>query len=176
MPVCLVAAALIACTGSLTAHKNDVTPGQTSVHTQTSDTLSAIEVDLTINGVSSGTSETRVLSLLGKPNEIKKGAEDVCAGGYHRYLIYGGLTIDVLSDGRGRQYAVTHIEVTSGKWDIAPGTHIGDSLSKVREAYGEPISQDKDSLQYMTRGNEGWVHFRFNDGTLVRVEMTETLC
>lgn len=133
------------------------------------------EVDLTINGVRSGTSDAKVKQLLGKPKSDRRGQYDDCAG-YVRYLTYDGLIVEVISSEQDKGYTVTHMELTSSKYEIAPGLHIGDPVSRVRELYGEPVNEDGESISYVTKGNEGWVGFYFRDGKIVRVEMTETLC
>ncbi len=149
----------------------------TATPSPTPNTKPATEVDLTINGVHSGSREADVLSRLGKPKKTENSKEaDACAGGYHRYLKYEGITIDLLSDEHKRRYFVTRMEVTSPKWEIKPGIHIGDSLEKIREAYGEPDEETSDCLYYGTKGNEGSVDFYIKDGKLVKASMTETLC
>jgi hypothetical protein len=134
------------------------------------------EIDLTINGVRFQMLEADVLKALGKPSKTKKGEEDACVGGFHRYQTYDGLTIDLLSDEHGRRYAVSSMELTSPKWEIAPGIHIGDSIEAVINTFGAaPFSQDG-SLSYGIRDRDAWVGFDFEGGKLVRVTLSETLC
>ena len=169
-----------ACSTLQTANTPALSPNTPQVETtlaqpSTPDARPLTEVDLTIHGVRSGMPEAKVIALLGKPRRTEKGEFDHCADYYHRYMIYDGLTIDLLGD-KHQPYSVTSMDLTSSKWDIAPGIHIGDPISKVRETYGEPVSEDGESLGYVTKGNEGWVIFSFENGKLIKAEMTETLC
>jgi hypothetical protein len=140
-------------------------------------TKSLIEVDLTINGVSVGTAETEVIARLGKPRASRDNSDtDDCAGGYHRLFNYEGLIVDLLSDGKRHGYAVTRIELISSQWEIAPGVHMGDPISKVRETFGEPYSDEDECLFYAMKDNDGWVNFYYKDGTLIRAVVNVTLC
>jgi len=113
------------------------------------------EINLTVNGIRSGTSLTRVRALLGKPLQDKRAAFDDCAQGWHRSLVYVGLTLDFISNGKGRNYTVTKMEITSAKWKIAPGIRIGDTISKLRNTYGTPYKADNEVLMYVTKKQSG---------------------
>lgn len=136
------------------------------------------DVELVINGVGFATPEAKVIELLGQPVYHTKRVLDECAGGYHRNLVYEGLTIDILSDEKGKNYSVTQLELTSPKWEIVPGLHIGDPFSRVREIFGEPIypAEEDGCLFYGIKGADGLVSFCQADGKLVRVHLNQTLC
>ncbi|MEQ1921164.1 MAG: hypothetical protein ABL952_01530 [Pyrinomonadaceae bacterium] len=135
-------------------------------------------ITLLVNGVGFNTPEAKVLSLLGKPQQIKKKEFDDCAGGYHRDLIYDGLRIDLLSDANGRNYAITQMDLTSPRWTIFPDLQIGDSFTRIREVFGEPIypKEEEGCLFYGIKGADGLVTFCQADGILVRIYLNQTLC
>ena len=142
------------------------------------------EVDLRINGIGSGTSYSTVIKKLGKPlrTETEKiKASLACSGSAetHLTLVYSGLEITLLGDGRGRNLDVYSIEVTSKKW-VASGITLGASIKDVRAKFGEPNEQANESnqtiLYYNTNGNLGGVNFYFQNNKLVKVGMTEALC
>jgi|GEM_PF-5993063 len=139
------------------------------------------EVDLTVNGVRSGTSYARVIRALGKPLRQTDSRElDECANGYERVLRYPGLTVTLMSDERRRNHTVIALEVTSPRWTIAPGVKIGASMKVIRSKYGRPHDDAeataRNELWYVTKENLGGVTFTFRRGRLVRVWMGETLC
>ena len=140
------------------------------------------EVDLKINGISSGTSYSTVIKKIGKPLKTKEDGYDECGGGYLKILFYGGWEIKFLSDDKKRNYTVISMNLTSPKWLIAPDIKIGANIKDVRAKYGEPNSIvgsedfDKDILDYVTKEHLGVVNFYFRNNKLIRVEMVETLC
>lgn len=135
-------------------------------------------IALLVNGVGFNMPEAKVLSLLGKPQQIKKKEFDECVGGYHRELIYDGFRIDLLSDVNGRNFAITQMELTSPRWTIVPDIHIGDSFTRIREIFGEPIypEEQEGCLFYGIKGADGFVIFCQVDGKLVRIYLNQTLC
>ena len=136
------------------------------------------EVDLHVNGISSGTSYSKIAKRVGTPSRVRKIGFDDCGGGFLKTLYYSGLKIGVLSDAKGRNYKVISIEVTSSKWKIAPRIRIGSDKGFVRSKFGKPISgwPGKNVLDYVTKENLGGVTFFFNGTKLIRVTMQETLC
>ena len=143
-----------------------------------------LEVDLRVNGIGSGTPHSAVIRNLGKPLQRKvtrttaslscsRVAETDVA------LLYSGLQVSLLGDGRGRNLAVYSVEVSSPKW-VVSGVRIGTSMEDVENKFGEPISKAQESgetiFHYVTKGNLGMVNFYFRNDNLVRVVMTETLC
>jgi len=79
----------------------------------------AKEIDLKINGVGIGTSESIALKKLGKPLQTQKGEFDECGGGFQRTLRYSGLEVELLSNDKGRDFSVISIDVTSSEWLVA---------------------------------------------------------
>jgi outer membrane protein assembly factor BamE (lipoprotein component of BamABCDE complex) len=94
-------------------------------------------------------------------------------------LFYSGLEITLLGDGEGRNLDVYTIKVTSKKWQ-ASGISIGADKHEVQTKFGEPYSKAEKSgetvFYYVTKDNIGGVNFHFQNGKLVRIAMTETLC
>jgi hypothetical protein len=86
---------------------------------------SAGEIDLRIKGVGLGTPHSIVLRRLGKPLRIKRGEFDECGGDITTTRRYSGLVIKLLGDGKGRNFTVVSIELTSSKWSVARGIRVG---------------------------------------------------
>lgn len=148
--------------------------------TPTTDKRKWTEVDLTVNGIRSGTPYSTIVNKIGKPTRERSIGRDECGeGGRMKNLIYPGLTIGVLSDPRGRNYEVISIEVTSDKWSISPGIRIGAERKSILQTFGKSVNDDaltSDRIDYVTRDNMGLVNFSFQNGKLVRASMQETLC
>ncbi len=135
------------------------------------------EIDLTVNGIRSGTKEKEITKLFGKPVRIwNDKVMDECTGGFHRTLSYDGIEFSLMSDERRHNYTVWQINLSSANWEIAPGLRVGDPISKVRELYGQPVSEEKYRVDYVTKENLGLVMFEHTDGIVIRVLMRETLC
>lgn len=133
------------------------------------------EVDLTVNGIRSGSTIQQVRKL-GKPVRITSLGHNDCSDSFERTFVLSGLKIGVLGSKNGRQGNVYSLEVTSQKWKIAPGIRIGVKRETVLRKYGRPVSVEKGKLVYVTKDNLGWVGFHFRNGRLTRAEMMETLC
>lgn len=142
------------------------------------------EIDLRVQGLGSGTSYANVVRKLGRPLRRvtkKYKASEACSGSAetHLSLLYSGMEITLLGDGRGRNLAVYSIEVTSGLWS-ANGVRIGADARDVVAKFGEPNSKTEKIgetiFHYVTEGNMGGVNFHFRNGRLSKVRMTETLC
>jgi hypothetical protein len=142
------------------------------------------EIDLQVEGISSGTPYTTVLRNLGKPlrRKAKRTTASLsCSGSAETdlTLFYSGLQIYLHGYGRGRNLEVYSIEVVSPKW-TASGISIGASVEEVQNKFGEPNPTEEDSgetvFYYVTKGNLGGVNFYFRNKKLVKVKMTETLC
>lgn len=134
------------------------------------------EVNLTVNGIRSGTSYKWILKRLGKPQREKKIGIDDCADGFIKTAYYRGLTIGLLSDAKGKSYKVISMKITSSRWLISPSVRIGANRAIVRNKYGRPNSQVDNTLNYVTKENLGLVTFYFKGAKLISVEMQETLC
>ncbi len=142
------------------------------------------EIDLRVKGIGSGTSYSTVIKKLGKPTHCKTEkikASLACSNSAetHLTLLYSGLEITLLGDGKGRNFEVYSIEVASPKWK-ASGISIGANINDVVTKFGEPNSKANTSgetvFYYITKENLGGVNFYFRNKKLVRVKMNETLC
>ncbi len=133
------------------------------------------EVDLTVNGIRSGSTIQQVQKL-GKPIRVKSLGHNDCSDSFERTFILSGLKIGLLGSKNGRQGIVYSLEVTSRKWKIEPGLRIGAKRETVLRKYGRPVAVENGSLVYVTKNNLGMVGFHFHNGRLIRAEMMETLC
>jgi len=140
------------------------------------------EVDLRVNGIGEGSSYSAVIRKLGRPlRSTKQRASEGCSGSAETYLklFYPGLELELIGDGRGRNFFVHFIEVVSKRWS-ASGVSIGASAKDVVTRFGEPISKEYVSgetvYDYVTVGNLGGVNFYFRGDKLVRAVVRTTLC
>jgi hypothetical protein len=142
------------------------------------------EVDFQVGGITSGGTYAAVVKRFGRPLQRrteKYTAAMACSGSpeTHITLLYPGLKVTLLGEGRGRDMHVYAVEVSSSRW-LASGVRIGADIKDVQARFGKAHSREdediKTILYYVTKGNLGGVNFYFRAGKLVRVGMTETLC
>jgi hypothetical protein len=142
------------------------------------------EVDLRVNGISSGSSYTAVLAAFGKPSKqtverTEKALSCMDSDETYRTLYYPGLVVEVLELGGNRKPTVVAFTVTSTKWR-ASGIRIGSPPIQLERRFGKPNSIDRKAgrmiYDYVTPGNLGSVNFEFRKARLVRMLMAETLC
>jgi len=142
--------------------------------------VSANEIDLRINGIGLGTSQSTVFRQLGKPLEIKKGEYDECGGDIRKILRYSGLTIELLGDGNGRNFTVTSIEVSSSKWLVASKIRVSVSPKSVQAKFGLPYNKGKEEglqfYSYINKGNDGFADFYFRGNKIVKISWEYNPC
>ncbi len=140
-------------------------------------------IEIKIKGVSLNSSSSTVIRQLGKPLQKNQGKSffSECSDSRETPLTlrYDGLKIQLYGDGKGRNFRVTSIDVTSSKWSVAPDINLGAKLTDVRKKFGEPSRIENESgkqlLIYFHKGDGGAVfHFRANK--LVKVATALDLC
>lgn len=112
------------------------------------------EVDLTINGIRSGSSNRQVQKL-GKPRRVKDLGLDECAELYRRTVYFPGLEIGLLGSKNGQRGKVFALVVTSSRWTIAPGLRIGAERKTVLKKFGRPVFEENGTIRYVTKENLG---------------------
>jgi hypothetical protein len=133
------------------------------------------EVDLSVNGIRSGTSYSDVLKILGRPSRVENAPpDDLCGIGPMRTLYYRGLTIELTRP--RKMYVVVTMTVTSPRFRLNQGIRIGTSMKIARTKLGRGNGDTATKLYYVTKGNLGGVTFFFRNKKLLKVEMSETLC
>ena len=142
-------------------------------------TALAEEIDLRINGIGLGTSETVVLRKIGKPLQIKKGEFNECGGGYEKTFRYSGLEIQLLSDDKRRNFTVIAMEVTSPKW-LVSGIKVGADAKDVQTKFGASLETREEaglqSWSYVNKGNDGFTGFYFQGNKVVKISWESALC
>lgn len=133
------------------------------------------EIDLTVNGIRSGSPASQ-LKKFGKPIKVKIIGFDECAGQYRRVLYFKGLEVGLLGSKNGKRSNVMSLVVTSPKLTITPNVRIGTTRESLKRKFGIPVSETETRIDYVTKDNMGLVTFRLRKGKLIRVEMMETLC
>lgn len=136
-----------------------------------------------INGVTLDSSYSTVIRQLGKPVQKKQGKSFYSGCSESRVtpltLRYAGLVIELLGDGKGRNFKVIRIELASSKWTIASGISLGASIKAVRAKFGEPARIENEFgariLTYFHKA-EGGASFHFRSNKLIKVEMALDLC
>lgn len=134
---------------------------------------------LKVNGVELDSPYSKVVQAFGKPLRRKKGAAyDECGGGYRETLYFPGITVDLLSDQKGKNYAAASIEVTSAKWlvsGIRIGADIRDVQSKFRNSHDK--TKNDNGLDVLTYWNgDGWIVFSFKKDKLAKISWEYNFC
>lgn len=132
---------------------------------QTPDTLS--ERDLQVAGLPTEPDTSTVRRVLGTPQHIWVAEEPNEDGVLLTRWMYRGLVLNF--DARGGYYSA---DISAPAYHTGRGVQVGDSLSQVRRAYGQPAFEDSGHLLYArantdveTRG----VAFFFEDAILRRI-------
>ncbi len=184
----LSAACLFGCSAQ-SQNPINVVQTETAKPTQTSlplpnnsklNTDTAKEIDLKINGVGIGTSESNVIQKFGKPLQSKKGEFDECGGGFQKTLRYSGLVIELLSNDKGRDFSVITVDVTSSEWSVASGLGVGVDAKDVEAKFGQPYEKEERDGQviffYGIKGHDGWANLFFRDSKLTQIRWSLTYC
>src|SRR5580765_1156518 len=133
-------------------------------------------IQLNVKDVDIGATTDEVNGKLGKPKSSQKKGENPCGGTKLTYL-YDGLVVDFEADANDR-FTVVAVEVTSQKWEIAPGISIGASTKDVLKKFGRPgffpDSDPNTSIGYWI--TDGGADFYFRDDRLVKIHWEENLC
>jgi hypothetical protein len=141
------------------------------------------KINLTIDGIGSGSSYADVLRKLGVPpkQNIERGPGDLsCAGMAWSTLTadYPGLQVVLLGNAQAQGFKVVKMMITSKKW-LASSLRIGASAADVEKKFGKPDSTnegDKLIYEYVAEDNLGGVSFQFAKGKLISISIKETLC
>ena len=137
------------------------------------------EIELQINGIKLGTSESVTLRKIGKPYEITQLEVNECANGFQKTMKFSGLTIDLLGNDKGKDFEAYSFEVISPKW-IVSGIRIGSDKNTLVSKFGEPLEKaEENGLQkwfYVNKGNNGFANFYFQNNKLIRITWESTVC
>jgi len=137
------------------------------------------EIDLRINDIGLGISESKILQRLGKPLQNKKGEFNECGYGFEKTFRYSGLGIELLGNDKGRNFTVIAMEVTSPKW-LVSGIRVGADAKDVLAKFGEPLEKRTESgvesWSYVNKGNDGFAGFYFRDNKLVKILWESAIC
>lgn len=138
---------------------------------------SAQTIDLKVKGIDVGASYQTVLRQLGKPLLSRKGGTNPC-GSTKLTLRYSGLTITLDGDSDEGNFTVVAIEITSPKWEVAPGIKVGASFTDVQAKFVQTEEPTKEkglkNLSYFVI--DGYANFYFRDNKLVKVTWELNLC
>lgn len=140
------------------------------------------EVDLSVNGVQTGSTRQQTLKQLGKPLREKRDPQrNECTGGYSITLFYDGLEVELEAERSGKNSTVVRLDVTGTKWKLSSGIKIGATKDEIKKLLGEPaakVDNDPDRWVYelVEKSGPGAVDFEFQNGKLVNVTVLATLC
>jgi hypothetical protein len=140
-------------------------------------------IDLKIEGVALFSSYSTVTRQLGNPLQKKQGKSfySECSESRETPLTvqYSGLIIELSGDGKGRNFEVQSIEVSSSKWSVGSGLRVGAPKKDVLAKFGKPATTENESglevFGYFTT-NDGGVAFYFLDNKLVKVTLGYNSC
>ncbi len=77
-----------------------------------------------------------------------------------------GLTIPVVNP---RRYLVAKVEISTSKWPVQRGLHVGQSQSKVMEVLGLPTTETGNCIEYFTEALQSSAGFCFANGRITKV-------
>ena len=134
------------------------------------------QIELKVQGVGLGSERAAVVSRLGKPVRQKLGKAYVseCTDSRETTLTlnYPGLVIELVGDGRGRNFTVATITLTSDKWAVAPGITIGTNTNAITAQFPTPVRTETEAgtkrMIYFHR--DGGATFSFRANKLVKIE------
>jgi len=140
-------------------------------------------VDLQVKGISLDSSLARVTRVLGAPKSRKqsKPAFSECSERRETRLTmnYPGAVLKLIGDGKGRNFKVVSVSISSSAWPVANGVAVGSNLRAVESRFGRPLRTENEGglerLVYFHKDNGG-ATFYFRADKLVRVEWALDLC
>ncbi len=134
-------------------------------------------IELKVNGVGLGSSRAVVVTQLGKPVRLKQAPAffSECSGSKETNLTlnYPGLLIELVGDGRGRNFNVVSIAVSSAKWSVAPQIAIGANTNSILSRFGRPLRTENESgakLMIYFHTGDGGARFNVRSNKLVKIE------
>jgi hypothetical protein len=137
----------------------------------------AQSIELSVNGINVGASQEEVLSKFGKPLSTTKRGENPC-GNLKLTIHYPGVKIVLDDDGDGKTFTVVAIEVTSTKWEVAPGVRVGADSDTVRVRIGEASEPRKEGnvAEWPYSIPDGYAYLYFRNEKLVKAVWELNLC
>jgi hypothetical protein len=122
-----------------------------------------------VKGIGLGATYVKITRRFGKPLSERDGGKDSC-GGEMLVLRYPGMVFTLDGETSLRYYVTVSIEVTSPKYQFAPGVGVGASLAKVQAKFGRNGKRAKESggqkLSYVIE--HGFADFYFRKNKLVK--------
>ncbi|MBQ9783687.1 MAG: hypothetical protein IJW44_04110 [Clostridia bacterium] len=113
-----------------------------------------------------GADAKEVLNALGE-SQAQQEVFDCGAGNSRMYYRYGSLDLYTMKTGEGE--TVDQIDLKDDLATTSRGICIGDTLAKVKEAYGNPSAEEEGQLTYSKDGKH--LVFRVSDGTVTGISL-----
>ena len=136
-------------------------------------------IELKVNNIGLGASDSSVLRRIGKPMRTGKTSFNECGGGLEKSFFYSGLKMNLLGDDKGKNFSVVSIEVNSPKWSVS-GIKIGADRKSVQAKFGKPSDITRqaglEKWSYANKGNDGGAVFYFRNNRLVKIVWESLLC
>lgn len=146
-------------------------------------------VELIVNGIKSGTTYSKIVKQLGKPNSEEETGENPCTDAVEKRLFYDGLEMTVEKGENDSNYALLDMKITSANWVTNKGIKIGSTPQQVMAKYGKTKYENafvrpgeekqftgEKWLMYEIKNGVGSVTFYFKKNRLVRIELEPTIC
>ncbi len=116
----------------------------------------------TVNGVSLGDSDEKVISIFGKPNELKN--EPPQFGTVEKSYYYDGFYVHT-TDGR-----VESMIITSNIFSLPNGLTVGTRVSELKEMLDLEWG-DEEAFAYIDKSNACFIYFNFNDERVSKINL-----
>jgi hypothetical protein len=129
-----------------------------------------------VNGIAIADSGEKVIKRFGKPLSVKKHGTNPC-GGNKTVLHFPGIKF-TLDEEEGEGKIVVGIEISSSKWEIAPGVRIGFTLEEVRAKMGRlgTLSRENGTDVLSYGDGDGYLTYTFRNEKLVKIMRNLNMC
>ena len=68
-----------------------------------------------------------------------------------------------------RRYFVAKVEISTSKWPVQHGLHVGQSQGKVLEVLGPPTTETGNCIEYRNEALQSTAGFCFADGLITKI-------
>ncbi|HQU86705.1 MAG TPA: hypothetical protein PKY59_26470 [Pyrinomonadaceae bacterium] len=128
-----------------------------------------------VNGVEVGTWYPAAVRKLGKPVSVRHNETFPCEDGKVLTARYNGLVLRFIESYPAKKLFVGSIEITSAKWSVS-GIKIGANFKDVKAEFSGKLRYEGNFKVYGGFIKDGFSHFYFKNGKLVKIIAEINLC
>lgn len=158
-----------AVTKKATTAKATAAKPQTQKPAENKGSFSSSDVSLRIKGktVKAGSKYANYSSAFGTPSSVTQ-APSCHYSGMDNIYSYSGFTVYTYFSGSDE--IIYDVEVTSSSYSTSKGVKVGDSVSKIKECYGNPKSESGDFIEYSSGSKH--LSFYISGGRIDTIEIS----